>query len=368
MGGRALKNTLTRRMTPEEFQKVGELVVEEFKRFSGGDPFAKNTYVSVVPSYFKKESHGDIDILYSNSLVLTTLGERLTQWKRIIEEKFFCREWVKNSEVFSFEFRFSEEQKEGFQIDLISLGNATKEDFDFALKYFSFNDLGNLIGRVSHKMGLKFGHDGLQYVFRDLTNASYVVDTLEVSTDFIKTLAFLGYDPDRYLEGFETLEDIYQYAASGKFFNPEIFLLENRNYKARVRDAKRPTYTGFLAWCEKEFGKEKGRDDVFFQFPEDKKFWLPRTFKWFPSFAKSYELTRIQAEKDAKRKQKFNGKLVREWTGLDGMALGQFMKHLLTNSFFYPEYLDDCSFEDIEREVRSLYNEYIHDLSLKVLS
>lgn len=348
MGGKALKNVPTRRMTTEEFKQVGDRVIEElvnleikFGKASEEHQFAP------IPSYFSKETHGDIDILCSGC----TVSKYIEEWKLIIKGKFFCREYKKNGEVFSFEFRFSEDQKEGFQVDVIELGNADMDRFRFAFHYFSFNDLGNLIGRISHKMGFKFGHDGFKYVFRDLSNASYVLRTINVSEDFPKVLAFLGYDPDRFMQGFETLKDIYEYTASTKYFNPDIYLLENRNYPSRVRDAKRPTYTGFLNWCRENYNEKS----VVHAFPEDKKLWLPRTFRWFPSFELDYIGTAAEAEKLAEIKRKFNGKLVREWTGLDGPELGDFMRNIMSRPGFYESLLEKDA-EVIEEEVISLYN------------
>jgi len=77
------------------------------------------------------------------------------------------------------------------QVDLIAVST---EHFESALTYFSWNDCGNLLGRVAHSMGLKLGHDGLSYVLRHGTRA---LDTLSLATDWAVILPVLGYDAMR---------------------------------------------------------------------------------------------------------------------------------------------------------------------------
>src|SRR3546814_2979589 len=69
---------------------------------------------------------------------------------------------------------------------------------------------------------------------------------IELTRNFSKALAFMGYSPDGLDQGFETPEDIYSFVASSPFFSSDIFLLENRNAKARMRDKKRKMYMELL--------------------------------------------------------------------------------------------------------------------------
>lgn len=41
------------------------------------------------------------------------------------------------------------------------------EHFNTSLEYLNWNDLGNLIGRIAHKFGLKYGHKGLLYIIKN---------------------------------------------------------------------------------------------------------------------------------------------------------------------------------------------------------
>jgi hypothetical protein len=200
-----------------------------------------------------------------------------------------------------------------FQVDLIAQDSS---GYGFARNYFAFNDLGNLIGRVAHKQGLSHGHEGLRYYVRD---GSHLLGDILLTQDYDEALEFLGYDAKRYAQGFDTLEDIYQYAASTPYFNVDIFLLDNRNHASRVRDRKRKTYMGFLQWSQSQHGLAR------YAFSEDKSVWLPRIAEHFPSFSSKLNAFReAQAERLALR-EVFNGEILARLSGVQGQELGGLM-------------------------------------------
>ncbi|MFX7063789.1 hypothetical protein ABTH87_19220, partial [Acinetobacter baumannii] len=82
-----------------------------------------------------------------------------------------------------------------FQVDLIKTANTS---FDFAARYFGLNDFGNLIGRIAHQFGAKFGHLGLLYPIRDVRNNSHLIAEICITSDFSEALDLLGYDAARY--------------------------------------------------------------------------------------------------------------------------------------------------------------------------
>lgn len=157
MGGNALKNTTTKRLSRAEFELVSRKVEDTLR---AAFPLSR---VAVIPAYFSKTDFGDADVLVSSEGVQAAGGgERLRQ---LAMEAFHATDLFKNGNVLSFDYRSSPEQTEpGFQVDVFL---QEEKSFDFALNYFSFNDLGNLVGRTAHKQGCSFGHDGLWYYFRD---------------------------------------------------------------------------------------------------------------------------------------------------------------------------------------------------------
>lgn len=211
-----------------------------------------------------------------------------------------------------------------FQVDLIKM---EPEAFDFALSYFGHGDTGNLLGRLFHACGLALRHDGLVWYHRD---GDYLFNEVVLTRDFAQALRFMDYDPQVLEAGFDTPEDIYRYVASSPFFNRDIFLLENRNAKSRVRDKKRKMYMEFLLWCEAH------PELPAYQYPEEKARWLPRVAEYFPKFRQAYYESQAALARQYTLKEKFNGAWVGEITGLQGKELGALMKQF-RESFESPE-------------------------------
>jgi len=274
----------------------------------------------VIPAYNEKASFGDMDILFTPSVEIN---------KQLLMTAFGSAkdEVLHNGGVWSLVYK-------GFQLDLIT----TKwEEMDYALNYFSFNDRGNLVGRLAHKLGMKHGHDGLWFPVR---SKDHTLGEVLLTLDPHEAEEFLDVPPPP-AGGFDTLEDIFENVASSKYFIPDIFLLENRNHTSRVRDRKRATYTTFLEWCKTQTFKNE-----FYQFDVDKTIYHKKIFKAFPHARMEFdELWRrkFMIEQAAKR---FNGNLVQEWTGRENAALGQLMKVLKT--YMTPEAVLDWDDETIK--------------------
>lgn len=214
-----------------------------------------------------------------------------------------------------------------FQVDLIKI---TPESFDFASKYFAMNDLGNLLGRVAQKAGFKLGHRGLLYVLRDEKNTSQVIAELVVTYDWNEALKFIGYNPEVYAQGFNTLKDIFEFTVTSPYANKDIYLLENVNAVSRIRDRKRKTYTEFLGWLKTDAAADMPRFD--WSNKEDAcKSFLQKALDSFPTFKASHQ-TAIEAWKNSQIisskfniRSKFNDAIISEKTGLSGKDIGEFI-------------------------------------------
>jgi len=314
MGGNALKNTVTRRYQADEYHALEAAVLIKLRTAYPG------ARVMPLQAYRLKESFGDMDVLIDTPVP-----------RQDVVRLFSPNEIVKNGDVFSFDVQ-------EFQVDLI---RHKPENFDTAYNYYAWNDLGNLMGRVAHKLGFKFGHEGLVAAFRD---NNYLYAHYVVSKDTTQILKFLGYDPERFFRGFDTLDEMYAFAASTSFFNKDIFAFENRNHTARVRDAKRASYNGFLAWLETQ------TDLPEYLWPStselggirEKKEFTERAFTFFPGFEQAYSSIQEDHELWKKAKELFNGNVVSELTGLSGKELGGFMTHLKNrcpSNVSFPEWL-----------------------------
>lgn len=320
MGGNAIKGAFTRRYQKDEFDKILPVILEKAKKLFGD---------AVSTTYFKsKESFGDADIL---CLVDKPIDIDIKQW--IIEE-FQSKEVVQNSHVYSFEFQ-------ELQVDFILTPTSAWETSQV---YFSYNDLHNLIGKVAHRFGLKWGYKGLVY--------KYAIDGKKlgefvVTTDYRKALAFLGFDVARYDATFDNLQEIFDFVTASKYFNPWMFDFETLNRINRERDQKRATYAAFVEHVApmKELGKEH-----YHYFYHDKKAYLALIDESFPGFLRKYR----ELEKKEERKRAvhalYNGRLIMEaYPALTGKFLGAAM-YAFSESFANLESMEDWILETNDTE------------------
>lgn len=318
MGGNLLRPYGAERLSNENFAQVKENISLQLDD--------ENIVHAVAPYIGEKNSHGDLDII-----IRSDFRERC---RALFEDQ---KPFISNGDVDSFAFRL----KSGalFQIDMIFM---SPEHFDFSVKYFSYNDLGNLYGRFAHKMGIKFGHDGLKMPLRDGTD---LFATLVLTTDFRAAVEFLGFSYERFEAGFDTFESLYKYVSDHPRFSPRMFDLAERNHTARVRDKKRPTYTGFTTWIDKNRGY---LDD--FNWPENKEVWKKEIFAAFPEAKVKHDRLWKEHYRKVAAKEKINGNHVMELTGLSGKSLGKLIQNFKNTHPDWVEYVLVTEQEDLDRE------------------
>jgi len=306
MGGNALKSIETHRLDAGEYHALVPKVLDILRSVVGD-----TRPLCAIEAYRQKLDFGDMDVLMGSN------GLR-ADYKELLEKAFKSREVYRNGNVTSFDF-------DGFQIDLIAIPD---EKFDYANAYFSWNDLGNLVGRIAHKMGLKHGFEGLYFPLR--ASSTHLIAEIAITLDVSRALTFMGYDPVRFAQGFDTLEDIFRFTASTPYFNPAIYLFENVNATSRVRDIKRKTYTTFLKWLSdpqglQAFKNERAGIDGSYVFPQDKSVWTEPLRAQFPGFGASLDQALLQHARSDAAKAIFNGERVAQLTGLSGKSLGNLM-------------------------------------------
>ena len=304
MGGNALKEYNAVRVNKDVFDRVAaafDVVAEDGFR------------VRVVKSIRSKQDFGDIDVLVSRDM----FGGNFTPEVFVTR---VCRELglpthnivvVKNGLVKSFGLPIGDGVV--FQADIITTCDA---DIDFSDGYFAWNDCANLMGRIAHKMGLTLGHDGLWLPVRHETR---MLGKILLTKNFYQAVNFLGFDADVWQQGFDDYEQLFAFIVANKKFNPEIFLLDNRNHTARVRDKKRPTYTKFLEHIATMC------DDDWYEWPQNKGDFLPTVFAEFRDALPQWVALVEAAAVEACIKKRFNGVVVAAATGLTGKELGAFM-------------------------------------------
>lgn len=321
MGGNAMKNYGVERLSKADYDTVISALLPNLPEKT-----------LPVPAYRSKDSFGDCDLL------TTATNEA---FESSLSKDFVLLGKKKNGSVTSYALKYGNFPP--FQFDLIK---AKEDSYEFNYNYLSYNDLGNLIGRVAAAFGFKFAHDGL-YILAwyghkgeersvgrvkeyGKTNdcAEYKMEKLFIS-NFDEALEFLGFDSLRFAQGFNTIDDILDFVANSKYFCKDFFLFENRNHDQRKRDVKRPTYTRALEYFD-TLTETKSRDEVTKAFKAD-------VAKKYPSI--------INIKRDMRKKVKRKYVLSRRLSSrrvvwlyqrlfgrqLEGVALGNMMKFLKNN-------------------------------------
>ncbi|CAF1137716.1 unnamed protein product [Rotaria sordida] len=227
MGGNALKNVVTRRYSRAEYFILKERILNKLQgRIDQYD----------VPKEFPcKESFGDLDVLMVCPSSINI--------QNLIEELFHPTEMCHNGDVCSFDF-------EQFQIDFILV---SKEQFENAIVYLSYSDLGGLIGNICHKIGLKYGLQGLwMNVHTKEFDPTTTSTRLMLSTNIKDIFNFLGYNYDQYIKGFENENEFFQWIIEGKYFRSLYFDDNQLNHAHRQRTSKRPIYIKFREYLNKQ--------------------------------------------------------------------------------------------------------------------
>lgn len=345
MGGNALASRGATRCSRDDALQVLDDFYARFAQIT--QHLGSAARVEPIAAYRNKPDFGDLDVLVDSRVFQAMPPAVVVEALSASYGKPLP--WAKNGPVLSVGLPLpvnASEQSRCLQLDLIS---TPEVEFAFSLAYFSWNDMGNLVGRVAHKMGLKFGHDGLWLPMRDGTN---LFDELLVTRDFEAALSLLGFDPARWREGFDNLDDIYQFVASGQRFNPDLYPLEHRNHTARVRDKKRPVYMGFLRWIEAQTTLNH------YPWAQDKSAYLPDVMTAFPALQTEYgrSLDRLAQAKAVRAC--FNGEVVAEITGLTGKALGEFMAHFKRERADGMNDLPSLSAEQLRELIGEAFQQY----------
>jgi hypothetical protein len=331
MGGLALKNCKTRRYERAEFETLtNELTATLRKTFKR---------VEVPLFYRKKESFGDADYILSMEGYNGNMREYIT-------ETFSPNEIFHNGNCWTFDYY-------ELQVDLITVA---AEHFDSNYNYLSYNDLGNYIGKIAHGFGFKYGQEGLMY---DHYFKGSNIGRIIVSKNYDKIYEFLGLDYNRWKKGFDTLEEIFEFVSTSKYFNWEYLQLENNNRVNRERDVKRKSYMSFLDYIDANVKDDEHR----YQYEKDKTVYVDKAAKFFPEAGIELEIRRLEYEqcKSLYIKAKFSGGHVMVRYGLKGKDLGDALTGFknVIGSIFGDETYDDYIINNTVEQIYSDFETYL---------
>ena len=314
MGGHALRKVIASRIG---LLKYNEVKSKLYKQLSSKILLE---FLIDVPD---KKDFGDIDILYQSTNDTNIID--------IIKKTFNPVEIVSNGDVCSFSYQIIGDDGEikYFQVDLIKSDNLEMSRF-----YLSYGDLGGIIGRIAQYIKLKYGATGLWVCPSSQTIDRFL--NIEQNFEFTNNLKtklktqlnchdldmivkahystivltskpkiiceYLGLDYNKWIVGFVSKDDIYEWIIESKFFNPDLFKV--LDCAGRQRANKRPMYQDFLQYIfkdEPKFVIEKANTNKYSN--------INLQFEAIEHFFKLKELKDmiINVSDDLVRKHKFNG-------------------------------------------------------------
>jgi hypothetical protein len=326
MGGNLLKhwNLPEKRVPTSEYERIKEELLNKFQQdFSCNRPCQLRNLVA--PSIRDKETHGDLDIIIGKfedpSIKMYYGGE---EDYSVYLEREFGHKPFKNGNVYSFPY-------DGFQVDVSFYSS---DSVSMAVDYSSWGDLGNIMGRIYHKMGLHFGHTGLSFWIRqelfekdsELDGNSHIYDKIVLTNRISEICEIGGFDYEKWQQGFDTEKEAFDFVVESKYFNPEFFQLENLNHTNRTRNRKRGMYMRFMehvdngGFSKKESLKSKDEYLLILQCK------YPHLQRAIDGFRFLYEIRKAVSKK-------INGQLVMQWFNLtkkDGEIVGKIMREIKT--------------------------------------
>jgi hypothetical protein len=338
MGGNLLKtwNLPEKRIPTSEYETIRNELIEKLSQDSytidrfGEDEEQDDLHFTSAPYVRSKETHGDLDLIagrytYDGCTTYWKLKDGVTtDFCLYVKEKFGYKPFV-NDKVYSFPYK-------GFQIDVAF---CNMNDVPSYISYSSWGDLGNIMGRIYHKMGLHYGHTGLQFWIRQgmfdqniqWSDSDHILSKFVLTRDTKEIFKIGGFDYSRWKEGFATEKDVFDFVVNSKYFDSELFQLENLNHTNRTRNRKRGMYMRFIEYVNTN------------SFPKGESFRSREEYSLlyqlrYPRFRESVDYYRFENEISKLLKSKINGKLLMEWLNLtekDGAVVGKIMKEFRDN-------------------------------------
>jgi hypothetical protein len=162
----------------------------------------------------------------------------------------------------------------------LDLHVCTPESFTWEVFHQCHGDFWNIIGSTVRPLGFTPSNSGFYVRIQELEAKNKTAARVLLTTSPSHTLQFLGLDESRYWQKFETVDELFAYAATCRFFNPKRYdpARSNGDLKAndRARARKRPA---FRRWVKE---------------------YLPGHVKDAPADETSARLSREEAVEDAK--------------------------------------------------------------------
>jgi len=315
MGGHALDKLgiKTERKSTKELYIIFDKLNRYFSKFD-----------TTIPRFYRnKKTHGDLDILIkvsSNEIIYNIVKDRINPDGLIV-----------NDNIITFDY-------DNCQVDLICI----KEDiWESAKIYYLYDPLPNLFGKTAHGFGLRFGMDGLFYKF--IGKGGTNTHVIKLTTNPRKIFEFLGFDYDRFEEGFDNVTDIYEFIVNGKFYDKEMFKPENLIAVDRKRSMNRPSYRAFL-----EYSKSTTSN---FTFDKNKNVYIDYIDENFPGFKEKLNVY-IERDNMIDPRKKFREAISNH---KPGKLLGTIIGYYTKSKDDFNKFIIESDIEAIKKDFDNFY-------------
>ena len=205
-----------------------------------------NKYLSLLSTFYdqvaspidvpEKESHGDIDIL--------ACGPKSTVSYPVIVAALNAKATVKNGKTRSFAVPYPGSTEDYVQLDLHV---CEQSKYQWELFTNSHGDLWNLIGTSIRPFGLTANDVAFYLRIKEIEEVDKKKSLVYLTSDPDVVLNFLGLDSKKYWQPFSTVEDLYIYVTSTRFFRRDSYIREDLKANDRKRLVQRPLFRQFVA-------------------------------------------------------------------------------------------------------------------------
>jgi hypothetical protein len=330
MGGNALKNTELRRYNKAEYMMITRHVQSILHK--------NNIVAEPTLSYKNKPDFGDLDMLILSGTVKKNIRE-------LIKEYFNPNEIYHNGNAWSFDFN-------QFQIDFIIV-----KDIDWVTSnvYFSYNDLGNFMGRIAYQMGFRYGDYGLK--------VNYYVDGKKfskiISKEPNKIFEFLGFDWDKYSQSFHGLTDIFDFIINSRYFDSKIFDYEKLNHQNKTRNRKRKNYQLFLDYVAETASNKT------YEYKSQDEYLISADRYFGTNIIDDIDEWKKVLERENEVHERFNGNIIMKLFDLKGKELGSSIKRFKSEI----DYTYDSGFNEwiLGTDQETIWNEFARINNVKNL-
>ena len=337
MGGKALKHINTSRIDLKTLNKIKKEI----------DNILLNQNEITIEYPFEnpdKTDFGDIDILYKTNLDIDIYN--------FIKTKFNPKEIVTNGNVISFSYQIDENNY--VQIDFILAQIVNLSKF-----YFSYGDVGQIIGMITKHYDLSFGDVGLfiKHISNDVITkysnsiVQNIDDKIYLCEDIGEICKYLDLDYSKW--GYFASElEIFNWLSSSKLCHPNIFISGNHEHRHKV--ITRPMYGRFIQWLNFNNKNNLIINDKYFKYNKQEE-----AIEYFNK--KNYLIQIINNHIILlERKQKFNGNKILSVRNIkDSKELGTFIKifksHICEKFGSFENWLDINPTETIDNYIK-LFN------------